>query len=113
MVGDSKLTRIPDNQGSDTRRGAGLAIINFVGQCGPVLGTRLYPKTQAPRYVEGMSVCAAFMFFTTLLALGQRMLLMWENGKLDKKYDNSLEGKKYQKGAIAIEDYGPNFRYVL
>ena len=113
MCGYLKLTRTPDNQGSDTRRGAGLVLINLVGQCGPVLGTRLYPKSQAPRYVEGMSICAAFMFFTTLVALGQRLLLVWENGKLDKKYNDSREGEKYQKGAIAIENYGPNFRYVL
>ena len=105
--------RIPDNQGSDTRRDAGLVIINFVGQCGPVLGTRLYPKAEAPRYVKGMSICAAFMFFTALLALGLKMLLAWENGKLDQKYGKSVAGKKDQKRAIAAEDYGPNFRYVL
>lgn len=33
-----------NNQGSDSRRGAGLVLINVVGQCGPVLGTRLYPS---------------------------------------------------------------------
>ena len=88
-------------------------MINLVGQCGPVLGTRLYPKGQAPRYVEGTSVCAAFMFFTTLLALGLRILLVWENGKLDKKYNESTEGKECQKRAIAAENYGPNFRFVL
>ena len=53
------------------------------------------------------------MFFTTLLALGQRILLVWENGKLNKEYNMSMEGKKYQKGAVATEDYGPNFRHIL
>jgi hypothetical protein len=60
-----------------------------------------------------MNICAAFMFFTTLLALGQRILLVWENGKLNKEYNKSMEGKKYQKGAVATEDYDPNFRHIL
>ena len=108
-----KLTMVSDNQGSDTRRGAGLVLINLVGQCGPILGTRLYPATQAPRYVEGMSICAAFMFFTTLLALGLRTYLVWENGKLDQKYGARALAEGYDKDTVAVENYGPRFRYVL
>lgn len=29
-----------NNQGSDTKRGAGITILNLIGQCGPLLGTR-------------------------------------------------------------------------
>lgn len=112
----SILTReILDNQGSDTRRGAGLVLINVIGQCGPILGTRLYPTTEGPRYIKGMSVCAAFMFFSAAMAFALRFLLVWENRKLDQKYNNkSGEGSETdQNAAVAVEDYGPNFRYVL
>ena len=104
-----------DNQGSDTRRGAGLVIINVVGQCGPILGTRLYPTAQGPRYVKGMSICAAFMFFAAAMAFALRILLMWENKKLDRKYNDKIGEEKdgSQTAAVAVEDYGPNFRYVL
>ena len=104
-----------DNQGSDTRRGAGLVLINVIGQCGPILGTRIYPTSEAPRYIKGMSVCAAFMFFSAALAFALRILLVWENRKLDEKYKNkSGQGSETDQGAaVAVEDYGPNFRYVL
>ena len=103
-----------DNQGSDTRRGAGLVLINLIGQCGPILGTRLYPTAQGPRYVKGMSICAAFMVFAAVMALALRILLVWENRRLDQKYANRSEGKETDQGAaVAVEDYGPNFRYVL
>ena len=104
-----------DNQGSDTRRGAGLVLINVIGQCGPILGTRLYPTAQGPRYVKGMSICAAFMFFAAVMAFALRILLVWENRRLDQKFDiKSGEGKETDQGAaVAVEDYGPKFRYVL
>ncbi|KAL2754476.1 hypothetical protein ACRALDRAFT_1019523, partial [Sodiomyces alcalophilus JCM 7366] len=39
-----------NNQPSDTRRGAGFALLQLVGQCGPLIGTRLYPDRDAPFY---------------------------------------------------------------
>jgi hypothetical protein len=117
------LPWVLNNQGNDTRRGAGIVILNIVGQCGPLLGTRLYPTNEGPYYVKGQSVCAAFMFFTTLLALGLRCLLWWENKKLDKQYGTLAEQKAQAeasgtagntKGTEAgVENYGASYRYVL
>jgi hypothetical protein len=89
-------------------------MINLIGQCGPFLGTTRFPSSQAPRYVKGMSICAAFMFFSALLALAQRLLLAWENKRLDRKYGSVQKSKNMAttEGIIA-ENYGPNFRYVL
>ncbi|PLB55397.1 MFS general substrate transporter [Aspergillus steynii IBT 23096] len=101
-----------NNQGSDTRRGMGIVILNIIGQCGPFLGTNVYPETDGPRYIRGQSICAAFMFFTTILALSLRTLLAWENRRLDEKH-----GKKGEKDAtahtVAEDNYGAGFRYVL
>jgi len=115
-----------DNQGTDTRRGAGIFILNLIGQCGPLLGTRLYPSNEGPFYVKGQSTCAAFMFFTTLLAIGLRALLWWENRKLDKKYGTLAEQRaraaaggaageidEHKVTVVAEENYGPLYRYVL
>ena len=104
-----------DNQGSDTRRGAGLVLINLIGQCGPILGTRVYPASEGPRFVKGMSICAAFMLFTAVMALMLRTLLILENTKLEKER-NGMPATKEAKddgAAVAVENYGPNFRYVL
>ncbi|KAL7953975.1 major facilitator superfamily domain-containing protein [Trichoderma compactum] len=117
------LPWVLNNQGSDTRRGAGIVLLNVIGQCGPLLGTRLYPSNDGPFYVKGQSVCAAFMFFTTLLVICLRILLAWENKNLDQKYGTIEEQKARLAGAqqggqvttqvVAVENYGPMFRYVL
>lgn len=80
------LPWVLNNQGSDTKRGTGIAILNLVGQCGPLLGTRLYPAAESPYYRTGMWVCASFMIFNGFLAFGLRTLLVWENKKLDQRY---------------------------
>lgn len=108
-----------NNQGNDTRRGIGIVMLNLIGQCGPLLGTNIYPSHTAPRYVEGQSICAAFMFFVTFLALAQRTLLAWENRKLDRKYGTLEEQKARlstadaQEEQAGVENYGPLFRYIL
>jgi hypothetical protein len=63
------------------------------------------------------------MFFTTLLVIGLRFLLVRENKKLDQKYGTVEEQKARlvearERGeeniqAEAVENYGPMFRYVL
>lgn len=103
----------PDNQGSDSRRGISIVIINLIGQTGPFLGTSRFPSSQAPRYVEGMIICAAFMFFSAVLALIQRLLLVWENRRLDCKYGSIVKDGTDLPTSIGAENYGPMFRYVL
>lgn len=103
------LPWVLSNQGSDERRGAGIMLLNLVGQCGPLLGTRLYPKSEHPYYTKGHIICAAFMVFTAFLALVLRFFLVWENRKLARRFaatedDDQAEGE---------ENYGPRFRYVL
>lgn len=108
-----------NNQGSDTRRGMGIVILNVLGQCGPLLGTRVFPAKQAPRYVEGQAICAAFMGFNAFLALSLRTLLAWENRKLDRKYGGIGEQQQGEKGEqmvdanVGEENSGPRFRFVL
>lgn len=80
------------NQRSDTRRGAGIAFMNAVGQCGPLLGTRVYPTSQAPYYVEGMALCAAFMFLNACLAFGLRAYFKIMNDRWDRAAAAAGEG---------------------
>ncbi|KAI7780289.1 hypothetical protein LA080_016136 [Diaporthe eres] len=102
-----------NNQGSDSRRGISIVMINLIGQCGPFLGTTRFPSSQAPRYVKGMSICAAFVFFSALLALAQRLLLAWENKRLNQKYGSVAKNNVKSAEGVMVENYGPNFRYVL
>ena len=109
------LPWVLNNQGSDTRRGMGIVILNLIGQCGPILGTRIYPDSEAPRYIKGHSICAAFIFFNALLAISLRTLLAWENKRLDRKYATTAENEANaeKKVEIAEENYGSHYRFVL
>lgn len=101
----------------------GIVLLNTIGQCGPLLGTNIFPTSDAPRYIKGQSICAAFMFFNAFLALSLRLLLMWENRKLDREYGKLEHTTKSQQVAtgqeetaganVGEENYGPSFRYVL
>ena len=114
------LPWVTNNQGSDTRRGTGIMMLNLIGQCGPLLGTNVFPATDAPRYVRGQSICAAFIFFNGFLALALRALLVRENRKLDREHGTNAEQKAERERShdnmeshVAEENYGPSFRYIL
>ncbi|PWY89030.1 MFS general substrate transporter [Aspergillus heteromorphus CBS 117.55] len=72
------ITWTMDNRPAGEAKGASVALMNIVGQCGPLLGTRLYPATQGPWYVQGMAICGSFMLGVAVLAGGLRWLLRLE-----------------------------------
>lgn len=84
------LSWLLNNQRSDTKRGAGITIMNIIGQCGPLLGTRVFPAAEEPYYIKGMAVCAVFMFFNALLALGLRTYFKVMNDRWDREQASSL-----------------------
>ncbi|KAL8875548.1 MAG: hypothetical protein Q9198_006111 [Flavoplaca austrocitrina] len=55
------ITWTINNQDSDAKKGTGVAILNIIGQLGPFIGTALYPESDKPYYVRGMTACAGFM----------------------------------------------------
>ncbi|KAK2794312.1 hypothetical protein FQN52_008670 [Onygenales sp. PD_12] len=73
------ITWTMDNQPAKEGKGMGMVLLNVLGQCGPLLGTRLYPEADGPWYVRGMAVCAVFMLFVAGLAGVLRVLLRREN----------------------------------
>ena len=109
------LPWVLNNQGTDTKRGTGIAILQMVGQCGPVLGTRLYPASEGPYYIKGMAVCSAFMFFNAVLALILRQYLAWQNKQSDIReaaVTPAMEGDE-KTGVVAVENEGFGYRNIL
>ena len=78
------LPWVLNNQGTDTKRGVGIAMLNIIGQCGPLLGTRIFPNSAKPYFVKGMSICAGFMFFNALLAISMRQYFVVMNKKFER-----------------------------
>lgn len=73
------ITWSMDNRVEKEGKGASIAILNIIGQCGPLLGTRLYPESDRPWYIRGMATCSFFMVLVAILAVGLRLLLQRAN----------------------------------
>ena len=81
-----------------------MTILNVIGQCGPLVGVRLFPKDQAPYYIKGMSVCAAFMLGVALLALILRVYLLRLNSKNQAVMEYEMVGMKEGDADAAAEE---------
>ena len=75
------ITWTINNQDSDSKKGTGVALLNYIGQLGPLVGVHLYPDSDQPYYVPGMSICAGFMAAIAVLAYGLRRILDAKNRK--------------------------------
>lgn len=106
------FTWVTDNQGSASKRGAGLAIFGMVGQCGPILGARLFPKTNGPYYEKGMWVCCGVLLFASCVAAILSLSLRWQNRQRDLKHGKS-DIDHIPEDIADIGDAHPMYRYVL
>ncbi|KAK3937867.1 major facilitator superfamily domain-containing protein [Diplogelasinospora grovesii] len=114
------LSWVLNNQGTDTKRGVGITMLNIIGQCGPLLGTRIFPVTDRPYYVKGMAICAAFMFFNAFLAAVLRTYFVIQNKKLEKAEQEAAtaaaaQGYEAKTGPIGETEIEGTFgyRYML
>ncbi|TKY90143.1 hypothetical protein EX895_000141 [Sporisorium graminicola] len=53
---------------SESKRGLGLVIFATIGQCGPLLGTHLFPAREKPYYVKGTTVSAGLLLLGVLVS---------------------------------------------
>ncbi|KAF5026724.1 hypothetical protein F66182_1192 [Fusarium sp. NRRL 66182] len=81
-----------NNQSNQSRQGGGFALLQLIGQCGPLVGTRLYPDRDAPYYTPGMSTCAVAMLTVAILAYLLRFYLRYQNRKFDRAESERLQG---------------------
>lgn len=75
------ITWTINNQESDSKKGTGMAILNVIGQFGPLVGTSIFPDEEGPWYVKGLTICAVFMVVVAILAGVLRWVLIRENRK--------------------------------
>lgn len=73
------ITWALNNQDSASAKGTGIAMLNFIGQLGPLVGVHLYPESEGPYYVKGMTICAGLMATVGALAMGLRIVLAAKN----------------------------------
>lgn len=89
------ITWTINNQDSDSKRGTGVAMLNYIGQLGPLVGVHLYPDSDQPYCVKGMAICACFMLTVAVLAYALRRTLDIKNRRIlaeNSKADGEAEG---------------------
>lgn len=112
------LSWVVNNQGTDTKRGVAIAMLNTIGQCGPLLGTNMFPAAEKPYYVKGMAVCAAFMFLNAVLAVTLRTLFVAKIRRLERREQESVAattaGAHVAQAKRMVEMEGTfGYRYIL
>lgn len=96
------ITWTINNQPTGTRRGAGVVMLGFLGQLGPLIGVRLYPDEEGPYYTKGMAICTGFMAVVAGLAWGLRGYLRRKNVEEyieveDDDREGLVEGKRKRR----------------
>ena len=105
------ITWTLNNQKTDFGKGTGLSMLNYIGQLGPLVGTHLYPDSDSPFYISGMSICACFMVIVAVLALISRAHLKRKNPK--EVNMDSLAMSNNQEGLVDGEKRKTEFQYIL
>lgn len=105
------ITWAINNQESETKQGTGFAVIQLIGQCGPLVGTRLYPEEDAPLYIRGMTICASSMITVALLSTLLRFYLKRLNGMTTHEY--GLIGDAGDELASKSGKHKRPFEYML
>lgn len=103
------ITWVINNQRSGAKKGTGVAMLNVVGQTGPLVGVHLFPKRQAPYYVQGMAICAVFMALVGVLSLFLRRIFLTKNRKVNAVYAK-LENEGCDGGSVGSNTQA--FRYM-
>jgi len=107
------ITWTINNQESELKQGTGFAILQLIGQCGPLVGTRLYPDEDAPLYTRGMAICAAAMVLVAGLALALRWYLKRKNRAGEEAYGRVGEAGHTLVSKQSHEGLAVPFKFML
>ena len=80
-----------NNQDTPSKRGAGMVVLNVVGQMGPLVGTRVYPKGGGNSW--GMGVCALAMLGVAVAAGVLRGMLKRSNDRKEREEGRGRGGR--------------------
>ncbi len=96
---------------TESKRAGGYTVLATLGQCGPLLGTNVFPDSEAPRFQQGLWISASFCLLVTVVSTVLSLWLIRENKKMDK--EGVPEVQEFEDTSVARED-GQNekHRYI-
>ncbi|KAL3456263.1 major facilitator superfamily domain-containing protein [Aspergillus heterothallicus] len=105
------VTWLLNNNSSDSKRGAGLAILLVFGQCSSFLSSTVFPRSDGPFYVKGTAIGCGFTGSIAVFALAIYFRLRHINKKRDAEF-----GPVSVDAQVDVTEQGdnhPSYRYVL
>lgn len=67
---------------SESKRAGAYTVLATIGQCGPLLGTNVFPSSEEPYYRKGMWISCAFCLLVGFLSIALSLILYRENKKM-------------------------------
>ncbi|TKA49648.1 hypothetical protein B0A54_00316 [Friedmanniomyces endolithicus] len=86
---------------TESKRAGGYVVLATIGQCGPLLGTNVFPDSEKPYFRKGMWISAAFCLLVAVLSLMLSTWLIFENRKMAR--EGVPEVEEYEDTSIARE----------
>jgi hypothetical protein len=86
---------------TESKRAGGYTVLATIGQCGPLLGTNVFPDNEAPLYRQGTWISAAFSLLVFVVSIILSCWLYWENKKMDR--EGVAEVAEFEETSIARE----------
>lgn len=108
---------ISENTFDVKKRAVAAVVYNIIVQMGSLISTQIYRAYDGPYFKQGNTVLVSICGFTFLVFVAQRQVLVWLNGKKEKRWAamSSEERVVYQNDIAAREKEGNDrldFRFV-
>ncbi|EMC93083.1 hypothetical protein BAUCODRAFT_77488 [Baudoinia panamericana UAMH 10762] len=95
------LAWVANIHATESKRAGGYTVLATIGQCGPLLGTNVFPASEKPYYRKGMWISAAFCLLVAVLSGILSCWLIYENRKMEK--EGVPEVEEFEDTSIARE----------
>lgn len=99
-----------NSNSTGSSKAGGLWIMMTIGQYGPLLGSNVFPDSDAPYYCRGSWICCAFAVLSAVAASLLSFLLWRENKHRDRIHGPAMEG---QVDVSSPESQEANLRYII
>ncbi len=105
------LPLVSNMHSTESKRVGGWIILGTIGQCGPLVGTNLFPPDEAPFYRKGSLISMAFSLLVGVAAAVLSLLLHLENRRLDTVAEVDVtDEERHNRKEIRVPK---GFRYII
>ncbi|PSR85889.1 major facilitator superfamily domain-containing protein [Coniella lustricola] len=102
------MSWVSNMHSTESKRSGGWTVFQMLGQCGPLLGTNVFPSSQKPYFTKGSWISTGCCLLVAVVSAGLSYSLWRENKKLDRSLKEGKEGE-----AEALSRGQKGFRYII